>query len=137
MTRFQARQRDPFCWNRELLAYLSGLLDDLPGDLAAPRYLGGAEHAGRVTWLWLEEVSDDRGRAWPLAATLSPPSTWARSMAPIWQAVRSPTGPGSKPARSASGWSGRPSPRTWSRAAGPTRSSNRPSRRRLPSGCCA
>src|SRR5688500_6530622 len=30
-------------WKRELLAYRSGLLDDLPGELAAPRCYGAGE----------------------------------------------------------------------------------------------
>jgi hypothetical protein len=51
---------------REALAYESGLLEDLGGGLCAPRLLG-AEHddTGRIT-LWLEDVRDDLGPAWPM-----------------------------------------------------------------------
>jgi hypothetical protein len=48
------------------LAYASGLLDDLPGGLAAPRCLGVTERPGPGVWLWLEEITDAAG-AWPLA----------------------------------------------------------------------
>src|SRR5215210_4584431 len=51
---------------RELLAYTSGLLDDLPGGLAAPRLLGVDERPGDVWLLWLEDVTDTAGRRWPL-----------------------------------------------------------------------
>ena len=54
-------------WKREALAYQSGLLDDLPAGLAAPRCLDVVEQPEGDVWLWLEEVSDDIGANWPLA----------------------------------------------------------------------
>ena len=53
-------------WKREILAYQSGLLDDLPGDLVAPRCFGTVEQADEAHWLWLEEVQDELGPLWPL-----------------------------------------------------------------------
>jgi hypothetical protein len=60
---------DPSAWNywkREVLAYQSGLLDEVPGSLAAPGCLDVVEHPGDEFWLWLEEVTDDIGPDWPL-----------------------------------------------------------------------
>ena len=51
---------------RELLAYQSGLLEDLPGGLAAPRYLGSELRPGGNSWLWLEDIADAIGARWPL-----------------------------------------------------------------------
>jgi hypothetical protein len=53
-------------WKREALAYTSGLLDDLPGGIAAPRCLLHEEREDGSIWLWLEEVQDRYGSAWPL-----------------------------------------------------------------------
>jgi hypothetical protein len=53
-------------WNREILTYQSGLLDDLPAGLAAPRCYAITEHADFV-WLWLEDIRDEAGPRWPLA----------------------------------------------------------------------
>ena len=53
-------------WKREILAYQSGLLDDLGGGLAAPRCYGITEQPGETVWLWLEEVVDDYTAPWPL-----------------------------------------------------------------------
>jgi hypothetical protein len=58
---------DVYYWQREVLAYHSGLLDDLPGDLAAPRCLGVVEQRGESAWLFLEEVTDTCGPRWPLS----------------------------------------------------------------------
>ena len=54
-------------WKREVLAYQSGLLDDLPGRLVAPRCFGVSEHPGGQFWLWLEDIRDEIGPTWPLA----------------------------------------------------------------------
>jgi hypothetical protein len=54
-------------WQRELLAYQSGLLSHLPGGLAAPRCLGVMEQADQTRWLWLEEITDLYGAHWPLS----------------------------------------------------------------------
>lgn len=57
----------PRYWKREPLLYRSGLLDDLPGDLRAPRCYGCDELADGTVWLWLEEIREEGERAWPLA----------------------------------------------------------------------
>jgi hypothetical protein len=53
-------------WKREVLAYQSGRLADLPGGLAAPRFLGTHEFSETVVGLWLEDISDEVGAKWPL-----------------------------------------------------------------------
>jgi hypothetical protein len=56
-------------WNyykREADAYQSGLLDDLPGGLAAPRCFGVVEHPDGTCWIWLEDVAEEIGSNWPL-----------------------------------------------------------------------
>lgn len=50
---------------REILAYRSGLLVDLPGRLRAPRVLE-IDEDDRAVWLWLEDVKDIYARCWPL-----------------------------------------------------------------------
>jgi hypothetical protein len=52
---------------RELMLYRSGLLDDLPGGLRAPRCYGCDELEDGAVWLWLEHIREDGERAWPLA----------------------------------------------------------------------
>ena len=54
-------------WKREMLLYSSGLLDDLPAGLRAPRCYGYDEPMDGVVWLWLEHVQEDGERVWPLA----------------------------------------------------------------------
>lgn len=56
----------PLYWKREALAYTSGLLDDLPGGVRAPRCYGVVEVDEGCTWLWLEEVKDEGTTAWGL-----------------------------------------------------------------------
>jgi hypothetical protein len=53
-------------WDREVSTYRSGLLDDLPTGLAAPRCFAIGEQPGFV-WLWLEDVTDEVGPRWPIA----------------------------------------------------------------------
>lgn len=52
-------------WKREPLAYQSGFLADLPGDLVAPRCFGVVEQSEDEFWLWLEDVADD-GAPWSM-----------------------------------------------------------------------
>jgi hypothetical protein len=56
-----------FYWKREVLAYQSGLLDDLPEGLAAPRCYGVVNRGDGLLWLWLEDITDTRGPRWPLS----------------------------------------------------------------------
>jgi hypothetical protein len=51
--------------SRELLAYQSGLLAELPGALKAPRCFGVVEQSGGDAWLWLEEITDTAVGRWP------------------------------------------------------------------------
>jgi hypothetical protein len=53
-------------WQREFVAYQSGLLDHLPGGLVAPCCYG-VEQSPEMFWLWLEDVADVLGPHWPLA----------------------------------------------------------------------
>jgi hypothetical protein len=49
---------------REVLAYESGLLSDLPGGLAAPRLFGITQVSEDTAWLWLEDVSPTIDPVW-------------------------------------------------------------------------
>jgi hypothetical protein len=53
-------------WKREMLAYQSGLLSDLPGGLVPPRCYGATERRDGTTWIWMEEVRDEVHQRWPL-----------------------------------------------------------------------
>jgi hypothetical protein len=53
-------------WRREVDAYESGFLDDLPGSLRAPRSFGTHEFEPRLVGLWLEDVVD-AAREWSMA----------------------------------------------------------------------
>ena len=64
-----AEGADPRAWDypaREGLAYRSGLLTALPGELAAPRCLAFAAQPDGTSWLWLEAVTDAHPGPWPL-----------------------------------------------------------------------
>jgi len=52
-------------WQREPLAYESGVLDELPGGSFAPRCYGSIITEDGAL-LWLEDVRDDLGGVWPL-----------------------------------------------------------------------
>ena len=53
-------------FKREVDAYQSGWLDDLPDGLAAPRCFGVLDHADGTCWIWLEEIVEEIGSQWPL-----------------------------------------------------------------------
>jgi hypothetical protein len=53
-------------WKREAMAYRSGLLNDLPGGMAAPRCLGVEELAEGIVRLWLEDVVPANEAPWSL-----------------------------------------------------------------------
>ena len=53
-------------WKREVLAYQSGLLDQLPGIMCAPRCFEIAEQSGLEIWLWMEEIVDEIKGRWSL-----------------------------------------------------------------------
>jgi hypothetical protein len=57
-------------WRREPLVYGSGLREELPEGLRAPRCFGVDEPEDGAIWVWLEDVRDDyaqRGERWPAA----------------------------------------------------------------------
>jgi len=53
-------------WKREALAYQSGALNDLPGGIAAPQCFATVEKPTGAYWIWMEDVKDETGDAWPL-----------------------------------------------------------------------
>jgi hypothetical protein len=53
-------------WRRELLAYQTGLLTDLPAGIRAPRCYGVSAHAGDG-WIWMENVQEISQFKWDLA----------------------------------------------------------------------
>jgi hypothetical protein len=53
-------------WKREWLAFDSGLLDSLPGQLRAPATLLTTEPAPDEAWIWMEDVEGRPGATWPL-----------------------------------------------------------------------
>ncbi|MEM7538293.1 MAG: phosphotransferase [Chloroflexota bacterium] len=57
----------PRYWKREVLAYQSGQLANLPSGLTSPRFFGIVEFSEKVIGLWLEDLVDDIGPRWPLA----------------------------------------------------------------------
>lgn len=52
-------------WQRELLAYHSGLLATFSKDLAVPRYLGAHRPDEHTAWLWIEYVTGTPATSWP------------------------------------------------------------------------
>jgi hypothetical protein len=53
-------------WKREWLAYCSGLLDTLPGELRAPRTLRCTQPSEDEAWIWMEDVQGRPGREFEL-----------------------------------------------------------------------
>lgn len=53
-------------WKREWLAYSSGMLDTLPGELRAPRTLLATEQADDECWIWMEDVEGRPGADWQI-----------------------------------------------------------------------
>jgi hypothetical protein len=53
-------------WKREILAYQSSLLADLPRQFSAPRCFGVVEYPNDEFWIWLEGITDVVGKDWPL-----------------------------------------------------------------------
>jgi hypothetical protein len=52
-------------WKREVLAYQSDLLANLPGPLVAPRCYGVREYEGGA-WVWMEHIVETKERRWGL-----------------------------------------------------------------------
>lgn len=53
-------------WRREACAYESGLLENLPGGLAAPRCFGVQSQPDGSIVLWLEDLADRFADRWPI-----------------------------------------------------------------------
>ncbi|QKQ77428.1 hypothetical protein FBB35_32720 [Nostoc sp. TCL240-02] len=61
--------QDPTHWNywqREALIYTSGILDNLSGDLVAPRCFTVTQPSANILWLWLEDIQGSPGTTWDL-----------------------------------------------------------------------
>ncbi len=67
--RLDAGEADPtntYYWQREALAYESGFLQQLKGEVVAPRCFTVERPGEGEAWLWLEEVRDLYGTTWPI-----------------------------------------------------------------------
>lgn len=64
-SRTQAQGGDPQGGLRERLAYQSGVLENLPGGVVAPRCFGVVELPDELWLMWLEEITD-LYETWPL-----------------------------------------------------------------------
>jgi hypothetical protein len=51
-------------WKREMQAYQSGLLQELPGQFSAPRCYDVCEKPDGAVWIWLEDVRDEQEHPW-------------------------------------------------------------------------
>ena len=56
---------DQWYWKRELLLAQSGLTEQMPGPVRAPRFYRAEETPGGA-WLWMEHVQDNRPGPWAL-----------------------------------------------------------------------
>jgi hypothetical protein len=64
-SQFNDRQ-DYRYWKREALAYQSGLLQKLPGDVAAPRCFDIDEKPDGSVWIWLEDIQGEEEHPWSI-----------------------------------------------------------------------
>jgi hypothetical protein len=55
---------DWYYWKREALLYASGILDNLPAGLRAPRCLLVEDRPPASTWIWMEVVAGLHGQRW-------------------------------------------------------------------------
>jgi hypothetical protein len=53
-------------WKREILAYQSDLLQNLPGQVTAPSCYGIEEKSDGSIWLWLEDMKDEQEHPWSI-----------------------------------------------------------------------
>lgn len=53
-------------WKREILAYQSDLLNNLPGQVTAPSCYGVEEKSDKSIWLWLEDMKDEQEHPWSI-----------------------------------------------------------------------
>jgi hypothetical protein len=104
----EQQPHDMSYWKREVSAAQSGLLDELPGPVVAPRCYGTREFEDSA-WLWMEHIHDARGGPWTLddfafaakqlgrfngaylTGTLLPSASWfCQDLARQWAEARSP-----------------------------------------------
>lgn len=52
-------------WKREALACQTGLLENLPGSIAVPRFYGVIEHP-KQAWIWMEQIAEATPNNWEL-----------------------------------------------------------------------
>jgi hypothetical protein len=57
--------REATYWRREILAFQSGLLDDLPPGVRAPRCYGVMENEAGA-WVWIEYIQESTSKQWSL-----------------------------------------------------------------------
>lgn len=65
----QVGDSPPTAWNwplREMELYRSGILEDLPGGIRAPRCFGNLEREDGTVWVWLEDITDGIQAPWPI-----------------------------------------------------------------------
>jgi hypothetical protein len=55
-----------YYWKPEVWVYQSGILEQLPAGLKAPRCFGVVEQSSHEYWVWFEDVQEAIGRRWPL-----------------------------------------------------------------------
>jgi hypothetical protein len=61
----EAPPDDLYYWKRELLLAQSGLLEQLPGPVRAPRFYRTDEYSDSA-WIWMEQVTDRQSGPWKL-----------------------------------------------------------------------
>lgn len=64
------KDRHPNDWNyyrREAEIYKTGWLNNLPGNMTAPRCFDVVDKPDGSVWLWLEDIQDIFGSKWPLS----------------------------------------------------------------------
>jgi hypothetical protein len=53
-------------WRREIQAYQSGILYDLPGQITAPRLYAIDEKPDGSVWIWMEDIQDELEHPWSI-----------------------------------------------------------------------
>jgi hypothetical protein len=53
-------------WKREVQAYQSGMLQELPGTVIAPRCYDIVENTDGSVWIWLEDIKSDWPQPWSI-----------------------------------------------------------------------
>ena len=53
-------------WKREMQAYQSGMLQELPGKVTAPRCYDICEKSDGSVWMWLEDIKGDLEQPWSI-----------------------------------------------------------------------